>query len=337
MLVGVDVFNDFSGMFRFIPTLIFSCWALALTAQNIVPNPGFENNSGCPGSSCEWFLADDWTNVSGSLACNVSAGTPDYYANCGSGFFTFPFTLNGEVSPFNGNAVMGISTWLSFSCDAREYLSVPLSATMQAGTTYDVSLYYTNGDFNPAVSYGGYGTELDLHFSNGPLTQTANNPILLTPSLTTGSAIFSTTWQQLTFTYTPAVDQNYLTIGNFRNDLNVTTILFNAATGLGYAYYFLDDISITPSPVLPVEWTDWRVRNEKERVQLSFLPGGNDVITDIVAERSPDGRNFSPINSEMQHLGDGSFAWTDELPLAGQSVYRLKLQLLDGSLVFSPM
>ncbi|MEL6594205.1 MAG: hypothetical protein AAFQ68_29145, partial [Bacteroidota bacterium] len=108
---------------------------LLTQGQNLVPNPGFESFTTCPGTSCEWFLVSDWDNVNGLFVCNVTAGSPDYFNTCGTGFFGTPNTLNGEVSPLAGDGIMGLATWVGFSSDFREYLQVQLSNPLVAGNT----------------------------------------------------------------------------------------------------------------------------------------------------------------------------------------------------------
>lgn len=242
--------------------------------QNLVPNPGFENRTGCPTASCQWNLATDWTNISGRIGCGTAnAGTPDYFNTCGTGNLRPPATRYGVLAPRTGAAMMGISTLRPFSVNFREYLSVQLDSTLQAGIPYEVSFAYANGATGSG-STGGTGTELALHFSNGPLTQVGRNPIILTPSFETNGTVYSTDWSVITFTYTPTAAVNHLTIGNFRNDANTTSFQYvpPSFTGISFAYYFIDDVSVTRTRPLDAgitePLTDIQSSNTEDRIYM---------------------------------------------------------------------
>ncbi|MEM1219894.1 MAG: hypothetical protein AAGH79_13330, partial [Bacteroidota bacterium] len=67
-------------------------------AQNLVPNPSFEENTGFPNDFAQWDLVNGWTNINGIPG--FSAATPDYYhAQATSSFLTFPNTLGGTLAP----------------------------------------------------------------------------------------------------------------------------------------------------------------------------------------------------------------------------------------------
>ncbi|NJK83400.1 MAG: hypothetical protein HC912_05860 [Saprospiraceae bacterium] len=211
----------------------------SIEAQNLVPNSGFENFANCPTGSCQWFEVNGWNNVNGSTGCTSSVGSPDFFHTCGSSFFTFPITLNGRVNPFAGNAVMGLATWLGSFSDFREYLSIPLTSPLQTGNLYMLNFAYTNGEFDPAASYGGNGTELGVHFSVNPLSQAGSNPIILTPTYETTTPLFSTTWQTVSFMFVATDNHTHITIGNFRNDANTAVQEFATPSNstFPYAYY----------------------------------------------------------------------------------------------------
>ncbi|NND77361.1 MAG: hypothetical protein HKN39_04195 [Flavobacteriales bacterium] len=210
---------------------------LGLLGQNIVPNPGFETYSALPNSYADFILAVPWTNVNGNTGGPPFA-SPDYFHTAGTvgNFF-------GQIAPHSGDAQMGLSTYHQSLGNFREYLDIPLSSPMVAGQPYQVSFWLTNG-FN-----GGYAGACDnfgVHFSNGPLAQAVDEPILLDPSIEITSVIYySNYWEEHVFTFTPAANFDHMTIGNFRDDANTTI------TGGTRAYYFIDDIAVVPStPIL---------------------------------------------------------------------------------------
>ncbi|MEM6347620.1 MAG: T9SS type A sorting domain-containing protein [Bacteroidota bacterium] len=299
--------------------------------QNLVPNPGFETFTACPSASCEWFLASDWDNVNGSLACNVSAGSPDYFNTCGTGFFGTPNTLNGEVNPLAGNGIMGLATWVGFSNNFREYLQVQLNSPLVAGNTYTLDFAYTNGDFDPTLSYGGRGTELGVHFSVGPLTQNGSNPIILTPTFETVGAIFSVNWQTISFTFTAVNNATHIIFGNFRNDANSTVQQFAASSSsFGYAYYYFDEISVIEQSALPVEWLQVEATARPSEAVLKWVVAPLYEETRFFIERSEDGQNFNAIGEQLANPGESVFSFRDAAVQNDQYYYRLRYQGADG-------
>lgn len=244
-------------------------------AQNLVPNPGFESNTGCPSRRAQWYLASDWTNstVRVNNGQGNTNGSPDYFNTCGSGDFAPPRTYYGIMTPRSGNAMMGIATYRSYSPNFREYLGIRLDSVLLPGNTYEVEFYYANGvNASPSIfNFGGQGTVLGVHFSNAPLTQfNAQTPLLLPTDFETATPVYSAGWQKLSFTFSPTAPVQYLNIGNFRNDANTTVNLFATPGILRKAYYFFDDISITRSR--PLETRDDGVEiAAQESVEAQFF------------------------------------------------------------------
>ncbi len=255
---------------KILPFLLCFAWQIT-QAQNLIPNPGFESFSSCPSNSCQWNLATSWNNVNGLNTCNSSTGSPDYFNVCGTNFFGTPLTLNGRVTPLGGSGMMGLSTWLSFSSNFREYLSIALSSPLQTGNAYTLTFNYTNGESDPAVAYGGASTRLGAHFSVGALAQTGAQPILLTPTYETPGTIFNTGWQTVTFFFIAADNYTHLTFGNFRNDASTTVVQVAppSSPGFSYAYYYFDDLILAEEIVLPVSLLNFQ--GKKSGKAFSFF------------------------------------------------------------------
>ncbi|MEM7658369.1 MAG: T9SS type A sorting domain-containing protein [Bacteroidota bacterium] len=308
-------------------------WSQFGWSQNLVPNPGFEGFSSCPSTSCEWFLATDWDNVNGFVGCNNgNSGSPDYFNACGSGFFSTPNTLNGLVSPLGGNGIMGLATWLGLRTDFREYLQVPLTLPLVAGDLYTLSFSYTNGNFDPSLSYGGHGTELGVHFSVGPLTQTGSDPIILTPTFETTGAVFNSGWQTITVTFTAPTNATHLTIGNFRDDANSTIQQFASPSGsFGYAFYYFDEISVLEENPLSVEWLNVEATAAPNEARLTWVVAPLTNEARFVIERSEDGQVFVPMGERQGVPGEMEFAFRDTDIVQDTYDYRIRYEGLDGS------
>lgn len=142
---------------------------------------------------------------------------------------------------------MGTILWHAGTSNFREYLSIQLSSPMQVGTVYDVSFYLTAGVNNG--NYGGYGTDqISVLFTSGAISQVGSAPIPATPQLTHGTIFYSNSWQLISFQYTATAAYDYITIGNFQNDAGTNTQFFEA-NGISSVYYFLDEVSVTPTTI----------------------------------------------------------------------------------------
>ncbi len=298
-------------------------------AQNLIPNPGFETFSSCPTGSCEWFLASNWNSVNNFPGCNSgNSGSPDYFHTCGASFFNFPLTLNASLNPLAGNAVMGLSTWLSFRANFREYLSVPLTSPLVTGMAYTLRFFYTNGQPDPSVSYGGQGTQLAAHFSVGALSQTNANPILLTPTYESVGTLFSQSWQEVTFTFTATANFTHLTFGNFRNDASTTVQQFAtpSTAGFTYAYYYFDEISVEQEAVLEAPELELTAQKTPKGIVLRGSSAGS--VSRVRVERSSDGSSFGPM--DLVEAKAGTFSFLDAFPLAGTNLYRVRYLTAEG-------
>jgi len=215
----------------------------SFTAQNLVPNPGFENYTTCPNFGGEINYCSNWNNV--NLVYGVfTVGTPDYFNTCSTANCCPPNTFAGQCNPHSGNAMIATVLYDSPIVDYREYVSTQLTCPMVTGNTYTVSFWLTNG-LNPISPY--IIKNIGACFSNTPLTQSGWNLISVTPQVELTTLIGSTSWVQYSFTVTPTSNWQYLTLGSFRTDLqNTPTLTYSITTGNPsvYANYFWDDIEV---------------------------------------------------------------------------------------------
>lgn len=310
----------------------------ALKSQNLVPNAGFESFTNCPDGSCQWNYLDSWDNVNGSLACNQSAGSPDFFHTCGDGFFELPLTLNGNVNALGGDGIVGLSTYVSFAGNFREYLSVELTQALTIGKTYNVRVPFTNGTSDPGASYGGFGTEFGVHFSTGALTQTGSDPILITPTFETTGAVFNTAWQTLLFSFEATTAATHLTIGNFRNDANSTYQQFATPSSamFSYAYYFFDDIEVEEATILSANFSSFEARSTEGKIAISWNVEQIQEGTFLI-EKSVGSTTFNSIAKIDVNQSRESYHYHDLEPRQGINYYRIKYLDIDGESTYSPI
>jgi gliding motility-associated-like protein len=207
-------------------------------AQNLVPNPSFEDNSGCPTSFAQIDLVDFWTTPTNH------PGTPDYFNTCStSPTSSIPVNSVGTEPAHSGNAYTGLRIHFGTVFFPVEYLQAQLISPLTAGVTYDVSCYYSLGEASGFI-IDNFG----IHFSSAPINGLGGGiiaPMPATPQLTTSSFLDNENgWTQLTWTYTANGGEEYITVGNFSA---LGTYPVNPHTGsANVSYVFLDDFSIEP-------------------------------------------------------------------------------------------
>ena len=173
--------------------LVFFSAEKSLHAQNLVPNPGFEDTLGCVISIPDITCLLDWTTIN----------TGDL---CFNGAVFFP---PSTIPAYEGTKYGGIEC----SIDNPEYFQVQLNQTLQAGKRYCVSFRTSVCDWSTQAA-----PSMGIYFSNGFMT---TNPH------TTGlnahvqeSVVFDpTSWQLVSGMYTASGGEDHLVIGCFENVL----------------------------------------------------------------------------------------------------------------------
>jgi gliding motility-associated-like protein len=180
----------------------------AMQAQNLVPNPSFENMDVYTGI-IKLNCVSGWRNYSGFA--NPDMRTPDLCFLNNPGSFP-PMSIN----PYDG------SQYVAIDCEVHnpEYLQVKLSSPMVAGATYCVSYFISayEQQFNP-FSY------LGVYFSPQPLIV---NPYVdgLSSQITSSVIVDPTVWQQVSDTYIAAGGEEFITIGGFQNTMPLYTYVY---------------------------------------------------------------------------------------------------------------
>ncbi len=225
---------------------------ISLTGQNLVLNPGFENTTG----GCVGFTGglNNWDDAnSGADSCS----SPDLFATCfPNGLPTHaPNSWLGDQAPHGGTRYAGLITYapgMAFNCNPigsdqyREYIEGQFSSPLVGGQTYCVSFWV-----NLAGKVNWATNQMSVYFSNTLYTHNfCSNPGVapVTPQLNyTGPVLSDTTnWVLLSWSYTATGGEQFMTIGNFKNNTNTTRANSNCNAMNPYAYYFIDDVSVVP-------------------------------------------------------------------------------------------
>ena len=210
-------------------TVISLLISLQGISQNLVLNPGLDNYITCPGfGQFSSTYVTSWSKP--------SIASSDYY------HFTCPGIQPSLQFPRSGEGYAGIIAY-NFGQEYREYITGTLTTPLQAGQSYDVEFWVSlhNGYIQAVHELGAYLSVTPP----GPFPNILH--INVQPQIeNTSSALNDTAnWRRVWGTFVATGGEQYITIGNFRSD-SLTTVTQPGTSGSFGAYYFIDDVSVTP-------------------------------------------------------------------------------------------
>ncbi len=208
-----------------------------LFAQNMVLNPGFEEHGEIygngPGSD----------NMRGNRVKNwfsPTGGSPDYFLRGN------PYLENQYGLPLShsGQAMAGIAVYGGRK-EYREYVIGEFSAPLEAGVTYNFSM---------AIALAAYSGQMINSFGvclthDRIMEKEKAMALKFIPQLiidSTDQESMNGKWVTFHATYTAKGGEKFITIGNFSADKKTKSKKVNGDKGAPYAYYYLDDISLSP-------------------------------------------------------------------------------------------
>lgn len=241
-----------------------------LQAQNLVPNAGFEQAVSWPESEAQFARVLGWSSPSGPFDAYPYA-TPDYLHRMGSHQARLPDSFFGQILPYKGQAIAGITVYSTVIRDFREYLTARLTRPLEPGREYVVSFYVSNGQAN---RYGGLAVNgLGFYCSHEPPVQQQHEALPIKAQGIVAQPVFSDKWQKIAFRFIPEEPFRYLTIGNFLPDQEIRSEVVDEQASR-FAYYFVDEVSIAPIE----QWDSAKAR------RLDFDVGRMDPVAVLPAD-----------------------------------------------------
>ncbi len=205
-------------------------------AQNLVPNPSFEEYVSCP---------DNLSQISKAIGWNSARPSPDYFNVCvfSGDNVSIPENFFGYQYPASGNAYTGFAAMYGGVSNLREYLGIKLTDSLQVGSRYYVNLKISrayNANFLNDCSVNKVGAL----FSTTAYSDTNNAPICNCPQVYTNLVISdSLNWTRINDSFIADSNYLYINIGNFFTN-EFTDSIQNQGTFCN-AYYYLDDICVS--------------------------------------------------------------------------------------------
>lgn len=215
-----------------------------LRAQNLVPNPSFEQYDTCPYNSDQVYFAMGWYPF---------IPTPDYFNACQTivpSDMSVPYNYFGYQQAASGKGYCGFGIYSNDPSD-YEQLGCQLITPLVIGTKYYVSFKVALSDF---AEYGY--NKIGMRFSTIPYCITLNSfnhglcdslppaPIIDTAQVYCTQIITDTTnWTKISGSFIADSAYKYLMIG--RMFTNAQSQLVNSEDGIWNSYYYVDDVCVS--------------------------------------------------------------------------------------------
>jgi hypothetical protein len=226
-------------------TLLCCCWIIAnASAQNLVPNPSFEEYLECPFSTGELDnQLVDWFSWQMS---------PDFFHPCSDvidGFAGVPDNVWGSQFPISGDAYTAIITYEDFNPEGREFIAAELTETLIIGHEYYLLFHVSlcDGGLNEAQKCAT--NNLGLRFFKDPNYgvngqgdgefEVDNFAHLNRTDIITNDQ----NWIRIEGSFISDDNYNWVAIGNFFDDANTLTEILNDEMQC-WGYYYVENVCV---------------------------------------------------------------------------------------------
>lgn len=234
---------------------------LRAVCQNLIPNGDFEDYTNCPNNVSQLSYADLWYTPTWS--------TPDYYNSCDE--VPVPALTYTPVFAQSGNGFIGLFAedyQYQAPSNYKEYATCRLSSTLVSGYNYILSFWmrsnldgraYSSASL-PVGERGFFGfcfSEVAPDIINTQSTTAPYNTSIV-DSFGVGrifipasdSVYTSLSWKKVILNYNAIGNENYLTLGQFREGSTSLIAPFPSSQGFDYgSYFFIDNISLEESVI----------------------------------------------------------------------------------------
>lgn len=217
--------------------IFFLFTSIYVNAQNLIPNPSFEEYLQLPDSSNHHiYLAVPWVSSVWPI--------PGAYA-----YYFYELTFLGIYTSFHkartGLCFAGLYHYCK-CCYERTNLEVKLTAPLEKGKKYCIS-FYVSLDGRSPHAVGNFGAYFSPNFYFWPYFYIHDTTI--TPNFKVSSPVITDTlnWIKISGSFVAQGGEEYVTIQNFDDDnnTNVVQLVSNPSSVLCSGYYY-DDIAVYP-------------------------------------------------------------------------------------------
>ncbi len=227
--------------------LALTCLLAALTqvskAQNLVPNPSFEDTISCPqfygdiDAACEYW--------------SIFKGSPDYMHSCNP-IIEADLVISKE--PHTGEAYAGFINYGITTPDfGREHIGIELTSPLTIGETYFVS-YFVSMAYVPSICNIATNNIGALFTTYSYYDLWTEFPNLNYSHINENSIISDTGWVKVSGSFVADSAYTYMVIGNFYDDVYTDTLNLPFTVAQQRAYYCVDDVCVTTDSLYNETW-----------------------------------------------------------------------------------
>jgi OOP family OmpA-OmpF porin len=195
-------------------------WALVLSlsveAQNLVPNPSFEEHDGCPNNG-------SW--VPNGQVFYWDGGGVQYFNECAaSSDFDVPDNFLGSQEPYAGNAYVGSSFWTISPALEMHPLNTQLATPLIENATYHVQFYVSLWD----ISWYAI-KNMGVYFSSDVPPSSIDSLLNCEPQVRYEGDFISDkeVWTLISGSFVAQGGERFMTIGNFDGHSGTNTLFVN--------------------------------------------------------------------------------------------------------------
>jgi hypothetical protein len=232
----------------FFATLLFLIDAIA---QNLVPNPSFEEYSECPTQLDGTYFVEQWyksIQIPGNEY--YQNPSPDYFHECAEGLLCgIPDNFVGTQAAYVGQGYAGLATYTTAFPDHREVIGVELSEPLVPGVAYNLSMRVS---LAIGTTTGWASNKLGMKLSMSQIFSSSEDAVNNFSHLYSEVIITDTiNWVLIQGIIVADYPYQFLHIGNFYIGSETETVLLGGPFD-NVAYYYIDDVSVIEDSVLGV-------------------------------------------------------------------------------------
>jgi len=240
-------------MKQLIAFIYFTCACMSLQAQvNYVKNPSLEDYSKCPNAYDQIIYARYWSTPLDSTT--TSSYQMEYYNTCaGDGHPGASISSYFWEKPYFGNGMAGAVFYYDkkppypmspIPRNYRDYLQGRFLGELESGKQYCVCFYVILSR-ESRYAHNKIGALIDNGSFDDTVTIPGSEMTFVMPQVYTDSVVGDTAhWFKIEGSFTAKGGENYITIGNFFENSDVTALSTDRSEN--YSYYGIDDISVIP-------------------------------------------------------------------------------------------
>ncbi len=293
-------------------------------AQNLVPNPSFEEYEECPISTAEFS-----TQVIGWTSWQE---TPDYFHMCNNTLTNLvgvPDNVWGNQWPILGEAYAALYTYTHTDSNIREYIAAELQEPLIIGESYYISFYASQieGETGTVPMEARCATNhIGLRFFKDPQYNNTSN--ILQPDNIAHIDYLdvladSDNWTQIEGWFTADDSYNWVALGNFF-DGESTEIIEENPFGNCFGVYYIENVCVAKTQ----EECDYLLgtTNELKIEHFQIYPNPS---SNSISIRSSSNKDVGEIT-----IFDISGKVCKELNFKNQAVITFNIESLDSGIYF---